>query len=82
MSDGLPPVDSEFVSICDREFQTVFENGTAEEVEGARIRLVWALAHSEHKADNTRGLHMARQQKEQGSKHRNEYRYIFAGNPV
>lgn len=51
----LPLTDRQLVDACDAELANAPQSD-ASAVEGARLRLAWALAHSERDADNERAV--------------------------
>eukprot|EP00198_Chlamydomonas_reinhardtii_P011259 XP_001700596.1 predicted protein [Chlamydomonas reinhardtii] len=58
--EHLPVVDLDLVEHADSEYRSIFQTGSAEEVEAARFRLIWALVHSSQHRHQTRGLELCR----------------------
>ncbi|KAG2453270.1 hypothetical protein HYH02_002593 [Chlamydomonas schloesseri] len=78
-AEHLPTVDLDLVEHADSEYRSIFQTGSAEEVEAARFRLIWALAHSSQHRHQARGLELCRTSlqglKPPGDR---EYRYLAA----
>lgn len=80
MAELLPVSDLEFVSQAQAEYDSLFQTGTADEVDSARHRLVWALVHSPHSKHQQRGLEICRLklQDRSASASGREFRYFAA----
>ncbi|PNH11589.1 hypothetical protein TSOC_001557 [Tetrabaena socialis] len=58
--EHLPTVDLDFVKLAEGEYRAIFQTGSAEEVDSARFRLIWALVHSTRRDHHARGLELCR----------------------
>ncbi|KAG2428352.1 hypothetical protein HXX76_010497 [Chlamydomonas incerta] len=77
--EHLPVVDLDLVEHAESEYRAIFQTGSAEEVEAARFRLIWALVHSAQHRHQARGQELCRTAlaalKPPGDR---EYRYLAA----
>eukprot|EP00798_Chlamydomonas_sp_ICE-L_P019839 gene19839-26530_t len=62
---SLPVAEQDVVIAAQSEFEQQFRDGSTEELEAARFRFVWALAHGPHNPQVERGLKMAKQRLEE-----------------
>lgn len=55
----IPDAPSEIVDDFTRDYELAFHKGTEAELAAAKLRLVWALAHSQQSKHNARAVDMA-----------------------
>ncbi|KAG2487293.1 hypothetical protein HYH03_014133 [Edaphochlamys debaryana] len=75
--EHLPVVDLDSVKLAEDEYRSIYHSGSAEEVDSARFRLVWALVHSTTRLHQARGLELCRAKLKELPNDR-EFRYFAA----